>query len=71
MNDIQEVEMSTNEIHYNEEYGNYDVAQTNSIEHVKINVTTPEIPLVSTTSKSDQTFNKKFYHKLQLLKRYR
>ncbi|KAK2413217.1 EXS (ERD1/XPR1/SYG1) family protein [Trifolium repens] len=70
MNDIQEVEMSTNEIHFNEDYGNYDVAQTNSIEHVKINVTTPEIPLVSTTSKSDQTFNKKFYHKLQLLKRY-
>jgi hypothetical protein len=65
MNDIQEVdEMSTNEIHFNEDYGNYDVAQTNSIEHVKINVTTPEIPLVSTTSKSD-------HHKLQLLKRYR
>jgi hypothetical protein len=77
MDVIPEVEMS-NESNLNDEDGN-DVAQTNSktssiegfrpapleiLNHVKINVTTPETP-VSTikglliSSKSDQLFNKK------------
>ena len=76
MDVIHEVEMS-NESHFNDEEGDY-VSQTNSkssiegfkpasleiLDHVKINVTTPETP-VSTikglllSSKSDQTFSKK------------
>ncbi|KEH21626.1 phosphate transporter PHO1 homolog 9 isoform X2 [Medicago truncatula] len=76
MDVIHEVEMS-NESQFNDEDGNY-VAQTNSksstegfkpasleiLDHVKINVITPETP-VSTikglllSSKSDQTFSKK------------
>lgn len=98
MNVIHEVEMR-NESHFNHEDGNNEV-QTNSrtsiesfrpasleiLDHVKINVTTPDIKGILLSSKSGQTFTKKelrkaeeqlsnalkeFYHKLRLLKRYR
>ncbi|XP_012568803.1 phosphate transporter PHO1 homolog 9 [Cicer arietinum] len=97
MNVIHEVEMR-NESHFNHEDGNNEV-QTNSrtsiesfrpasleiLDHVKINVTTPDIKGILLSSKSGQTFTKKelrkaeeqlsnalkeFYHKLRLLKRY-